>query len=192
MNTLVIILVAFAGWAAAAFGWIKWLHELREKRAERAAKEKAEAEIREIQRRSAELRPYFDLSDSRFNSVTTPGDRPGQLLGLYPGRKNLLCFLSNEVDKHFKAGEPIYLLVENHGSNAFEITMNLEGGPVQMIKVKTDHGVPLLAVKYPYRPDHHGREETLEVRFLAFDGIRDVHRYVTRHGFRALKRIDPA
>lgn len=192
MNTLATILGILSGWAVAAFGWIKWLHELREKRAERAAKQKAEAELREIHRRSAERCPYFSLFDGRFNMITAPSDELGQLDSLSPNSGSVLCFWCDEVDRSIKSGAAIHLLVENQGCTAYEIAVTLDAEPVKFLEVQTYESHVLNAIKYAYRPEHHGAEQTLEIQFLAEDGVRDRHRYVTKHGFRILKRIDPA
>ena len=192
MSTLEMIITALSGWLIGAFGWFKWLHELREKRQERAAKEKAEAALTEIKRRATDSSPYLLISKHRFNGVTVPTDNPTQQLFIPPGSPCLLCFMRDEVDTKMPAGEFTYLLVENHGRDAHEISIHLDGESAGFIQVQADRSHMIYAIRYPYRPECHGREQTLEISFLAANGVRDTHRYATVHGIRALKRIDPA
>ncbi len=90
------------------------------------------------------------------------------------------------------AGMSVYLIVEHRGSDAYEIAMHIDGKAAGFIKVEANGSHQLYAIFYPYIPEHHGRVQTIEVGFLAANGVRDTHRYTTKHGFRTLKRIDPA
>ena len=181
----------FGGWLTALFGWIKWWHELRDKRKERAARLKAEAELAAARRRSVESSPYLVPSDRRFNGVTVPAKEPGQRLIIHAGCGGLLCFMRDEVQRDVTAGESIYLLVDNHGRDAYEIAIDLDGEPVGLVKAETEGGDGILAIRYPYRPEFHGRAQTIQIGFLSAGGHPDAHRYAMRHGFRTLQRIDP-
>src|ERR1700733_10608181 len=191
MNTLEMILTALSGWLIGAFGWFKFLHELREKRQEKSAKEKAEAALREIRRRATDSSPYLLVSKYRFNGVTVPTNNPTQQLFMPPGSPSLLCFMRDKVDTQVPAGELIYLLVENNGSDAYEIAIHLDGELASLIQVQADRRHVLHAIRYPYHPEWHGREQVIKISFLAANGVRDTHRYATAHGIRALKRTDP-
>ena len=126
------LLAILSGWLAAAFGWIKWLHELREKRREKAAKDKAESELVAIRRQAADSRPLFLLSQLAFNGVTVPSGKPAEHTFIPPGNGCLLCYVRDEVDRKVPAGDFIFLLVENHGSNAYEITIQIDGHPARL------------------------------------------------------------
>ena len=186
------LLGLLSGWLLAAFGWIKWLHELREKRRERAAKEKAETALLEIRRRATDSSPLFLLSSERFNGVTIPGSKPTEHFVFLAGHACLLCYMRDEVDRKVPLGEFIYLLVEHRGSDAYEISIQLDEEEAGFIQAEADGHYPIYAIRYAYRPEYHGREQTIKVRFLAANGVRDTHRYATSHGIRAIKRIDPA
>jgi hypothetical protein len=99
--------------------------------------------------------------------------------------------MRDEVDRTTTAGELVYLVVENHGSNAYEIAIKLDGKTAALVALEPNDGYKLYAIQYAYSPERHGREESVEIRFLAANGVRDAHRYATTHGLRTLKRIDP-
>lgn len=200
VSTEIIILICttVSGFLAAAIGWFKWWHELQEKRWEKAekdaansAKQRAETALADATRRAADTSPYFMLSKERFNGVEVPTANPWESKWYSPGDPSLLCYARNEVERTLPAEEPIYLLIENHGSDAFEISIQLAGEPVSFVEVKAGHQT-LYAFRYAYHPERHGSEETIKLSFLAANGFRDTHAYATAHGFRSLKRIDPA
>ena len=186
-----IIGTTVSGWLIAAFGWLKWWYEIREKRRERAAKERAEAALLEIKRRAIDSSLYLLISEHRFNGITAPSDKPTEQFFIPPNDPCLLCFMRDEVDRKMPSGQPTYLLVENHGCDAYEISIQLDGEAVGFIQVNADEAYPLHAIRYPYRPESHGKDQTIQIGFLAANGVRDTHRYMTRHGIRTLKRIDP-
>jgi hypothetical protein len=164
-----------------------WLLELPAKRRANADK----TELATIRRRARG--PYLFPSDATFDCLYLPPGDQGQIPYHTHARGDLLCFTREEVERDIPAGHPIIFVIENRGEDIPEVTMNLAGDPVQF------HREPELAdarglqfILYPYRPDKHGQPQTLEVRFLARDGVRDVHRYYIEHGRRILRRIDPA
>jgi hypothetical protein len=103
-----------------------------------------------------------------------------------------LSFFRNEVGPKVTVGEQIYLLIENNGSNAFELSLHIDEEPTGIIVVEADGHELIHALVYRYAPEKHGKEQIITMGFLSPNGIRDVHRYTTKHGFRTLKRIDPA
>ena len=182
----------FSSWLIGSIGWLHSLHQFREKRVEKAAKEKAEAALKEIRRLSSEESPFWRLSDRRFNGLKAPSEKPGGQLCLREGHPTLLCAVRDEVDRKTPAGTFVYLAVENHGRNAYEVSVNLDLEPSAIIEGKSDDGYTLGLVCYPYLPEIHGRDQSIKVSFLSAKGIRDTQIYATQHGIRTLKRTDPA
>lgn len=176
--------------AAAILGWAKWLHELRAKHSERKAKEKAELELKSIHRRSLEICPYFTISDHRFNMLMFRGDEPGQHLALTGFEADVLCEDRLEIKpSEVPDGSEVFLLVENIGRAGVEVRTIMEGVPVR--RACFDKVPGLFAFRYPYLHALHGKEQVIELSFLAMNGVRDTHRYRTKHGVRLLERIDP-
>lgn len=191
MDLLIAIGAALVGWATAALGWLRWLHELREKRREKTAKEKAEATLREISRRAPALSPYFAVSNKRFNSLSIPSENSPNRRSISFGG-GLLCFMGNEVGRDLPAGDWVYLAIANHGGDAYEISIDIDGAGACLIDGKTGEGDQLMLIRYPFGMVERGVDQTIKVRFLRSDGVRDEHVYTTQHGRRVLKRIDPA
>lgn len=179
------IIAAILGAVTGAL--VLWLLELPTKR---RAKE-VEAELAVIRRRARG--PYLSPSLVRFDCLYLPSDKPGTVSYRSAGSGDLLCFLRDEVMRDVPEGHPIVLVIENRGDEAPEVAMSLDGDPVLIQKEpELADALGLQFILYPYRPERHGQPQTLEVRFLARDGVRDVHRYNTEHGRRILRRIDPA
>lgn len=184
---------------AAVFGWLKWLFELREKRKERnakeqekAAKERAEAELKIIRRRALETAPYLAPAEERFNGIEVKDLEDGKFYWFPAGHLRVLSAFRDEVDKqNVKTGMKVYLIVSNRGSNAEEVRFTLDGQPCRMDAVDA-RAFQLNGLIYIYDAALHGKEQVIEMNFLAPNGVRDTHRYRTRHGVRILKRIDPA
>jgi|GEM_PF-2053497 hypothetical protein len=178
------IIAAILGAIAGAF--MLWLLEQPAKRRAKAA----EAELSSIRRRARG--PYLFPSDARFDCLYFPPVDPGQIPYRTHARGDLLCFTREEVERDIPAGHPIILVIDNRGEDCPEATITLDGDPVRVQKEpELADARGLQFILYPYRPDKHGQPQTLEVRFLARDGVRDVHRYYTEHGRRILRRIDP-
>jgi hypothetical protein len=193
-----VIIGAVPTGAAALLGWAKWLHELREKNRERGAKEKergakerAEAQLREIQRRSTKSTPYLAPSRHKFNGLDWHNPADGKHYWVSAGTRNLLCFLTEVINEEMPEGDEVMLLLENRGSSAQEIEVKMAGQNVEFFSMEDD-GVRHPCIAYKYDPAKRGQEQIVEVSFLAENGFRDTHRYLTKHGFRILKRVDPA
>jgi hypothetical protein len=169
------------------------LQERAEKMQEREERKKAEAELAAVSRRAFDAAPYFAVSDRRFDLIEFPSDNPRKNFRLAPWEPSMLSFMHTEVDRTIPDGEQILLLIEERGSPAEEIKILLDGNPASLVYGLFDRRQSQLpAIQYAYRPQCHGKEQTFEISFLASNGVRDTHRYATRHGFRELRRIDPA
>jgi hypothetical protein len=186
------IFLSLSGWISTGICLFKLYVERREKRLERAAKEAAETELGAIKRRSLVDNPFFVVSDATFNGIEVPTDDPCKATYIPAGSGCLLCFMGDEVDGKMESGEIVYLLIENHGSNAYGITIKLDGEAVRLVQVKINRAHKLDAIAYAYFPERLGRIQTLEVGFCSATGVEDTHRYATKHGVRFLQRIDPA
>jgi hypothetical protein len=184
------IAVSIGGWLTATFVWFKWLHEVREKRLERAAKEKAEGDLRQIRRRGDA--PYLEPSATFFTGINFIFEKDEHRLWQAGGPK-ILSFQRDEVSSELPPGQPIIFVVNNAGESARGVVVKLDGAAIALkmeADVNDSHG--LYYLEYPYEPEKHGREQALVLSFETRSGVQDIHRYITRHGFRVLKRIDPA
>jgi hypothetical protein len=178
------IIAAILGAIAGAFA--VWLLDLPAKRRARTA----EAELAVIRRRARG--PYLSPSTARFDSLYLPSDKPGQIGYRSAGSGDLLCFLRDEVARDVPEGHQIVFVIENRGDATPEVAMSLDGDRVQIqTEPELTDARGLQFILYPYHPEKHGQAQTLEVRFLGRDGVRDVHRYSTEHGRRILQRFDP-
>jgi hypothetical protein len=185
-------LAAFVPTAAGALlGWVRFFHEVRSKNRERASKERAESELQLIRRRSLDDSPYLTPSSESFNGATFPSEKPGSSYYLPAGGATLLCYFKNEIAEAVPAGTEIYMVLENKGSSAQEIEITMDGQPIRLLPFDI-HEQTVPGIAYSYDPKIRGKEQIVSISFLARNGSRDTHRYVTRHGFRIFKRIDPS
>jgi hypothetical protein len=177
--------------ATATLGWFRFFHEVRVKNHERESKERAESELQLIRRRSLDDSPYLTPSNERFNGVTFPGEKPGETYWLPAGGAALLCFLKNEIGDKVPEGTEIYMVLDNKGSSAQEIKITLDEQPIKLLPFDFENQTNP-GIVYPLNPQIRGKEQVVSLSFLARNGSRDTHLYVTRHGFRIFKRIDPS
>lgn len=192
-TTLALVAGLVVSFLAAVFGWVRWLHELGEKRRERAARQDAEAKLALMRRRSLAECPYFSLYDELPDMLILPKDGTGEVNAILDGSPHLLSCSRNEVGPEVEEGDPVLLLIENNGQRAQEVSVTLDNKPIEFMHVEehsTGQRIPVFS--YPYRLEMLGREQTLTVSFLSVSGARDTHRYLTKHGVRFLRRIDPA
>lgn len=197
--TVTIFAAFYVASAAAIVGWVGLFFQRRDKRLEKQARLKAEqkqahaeSELATIRRRSLELRPYLGVSDRRFNGVQFESSQPGRDIWLSAIHPNLLCSHRDQVPSDLPAGQAVVLALENEGQRAVEAIVTVAGAHAQLIEPVNAEAAGLLLLSYPYRPDQHGKEEVVELSFLAVSGVRDTQRYITKHGHAFLWRIDPA
>jgi hypothetical protein len=157
------------------------------KRAE-ASQAAAEKELKEIRRRgdapflkpSAELFNllYYDMGGGKVNPLP-----PG-------GYRGMLCKLLNEVQ--LNDGEEVIFVIDHSGANARGVSLKLDEKPIALGREADMGGARgRYYLVYPYEKVKHGKEQIISLAFETENGVQDTHRYLTRHGFRVLHRIDP-
>jgi hypothetical protein len=182
MTTLEIVYASLGG-VGTISGWVAWWIG-------RGDKKKVEAELRSSRRRSSTECPYIRVSSETFNTLMFPAQgfsRPYVICG----DPSILCFARDEVEKSLPASTTVRLIVENKGCAAPEVELTLDGAEITLQPVEIPDAMTLYAISYPYVPEKHGTQQTIELSFLSETGIRDTHKYATNHGKRILTRIDP-
>jgi hypothetical protein len=157
MSILTDFCVLLSSCFVGCFGYVKWWCEIKEKRKEREAKEKAEAELFKIRRRSSELFPLLVLSNAVFNSLIVPSDKPAERTFLHPFSSAPLTTMNHEA-KADCDGEFIYLLVDNKGNDAHEVTVELDDQPAAFVEVEIDGRYSVAAIRYVYFQRYHGQK----------------------------------
>ncbi|HEY5346337.1 MAG TPA: hypothetical protein VIK62_08345 [Verrucomicrobiae bacterium] len=157
---------------------------------ERKNRRKAELQLRDTVRRGEA--PFLVVSDKAFNGLYVAAEK-GQGQFWPPGDKTLLCWMRDEVDRKTGEGETVILVVENLGKAARRVSIKLDGKTISLDKEMEMEGAnDLPFFRYAYSPVLHGKEQKLTIEFETSAGIQDKHIYLTKHGCRILKRIDPA
>ena len=180
--------VATAVAAAAAIVTTYWAFtERRSKITARAAQAAAELELKNIQRRAHA--PFLKPSSDKFNAIyhNLGG---GKVAFVSCGDKSLLCDFRDEVEAN--DGEEVFFVVENLGASARGISVKLDGKPISLKReADMQNSGGRIYLVYPYEKSKHGLEQVITLSFESETGVQDTHKYITRHGFRILKRIDP-
>lgn len=157
---------------------------------EKSAKDRAERELKEIKRRGDA--PYFAPCDKIFGQLYFNTEKDGVHCWL-DDSGNVLCYMRGEVENSCPPGTPVIFVVENLGEQARSVNVKLDGEEIafkQEADINNANGLQFF--EYPYQSEKRGKEQTISISFETRNGVQDVHRYVTRHGFRILQRIDPA
>jgi len=166
--------------ALGSFIWGCWQSHLRHK---------ADDELKAIIRRGDA--PYFSPSDAVFTSIAVYNESGG-IMGWFAKNGNVLNRFRKEVVNDFPIGWPVVFPVDNIGEPARSIMMKLDGEEIPLKReAHKDDSNGLLFLEYAYKPEKHGKEQIITISFETRNGVQDTHRYITRHGFRILKRIDP-
>jgi hypothetical protein len=177
-----LVAVTIVGWSAAALGWLKWLHEIREKR-------KAEQALHQIKRRGEA--PYLEPSATFFNGINFIFEKDEPRLW-QADSPNVLGFRRDEVDSNLPPEQPIIFVVNNAGETARGVIVKLDGEQIALKReADFNNSQGLFYLEYPYKPEKHGMEQAITIQFETRSGVQDTHRYVTKHGFRILRRADP-
>jgi hypothetical protein len=158
---------------------------------ERAEKREAELELKQIKRRADA--PFLVPSDIVFGAIKYT-DENGELRFLRSDSGFVLSWRGNEVvvDRLCADWNRVFFLVDNAGEAARGMIVKLDGETISLKReADDDDSRGLLYLEYPYKPEKHGKEQTLLLSFETRSGVQDTHRYLTRHGFRVLDRIDP-
>jgi hypothetical protein len=161
--------------------------ERRSKIAARAAQAAAELELKNIKRRAQA--PFLKPSNDRFNAIyhNLGG---GKVAFVSVGQKFLLSDFLNEVEAN--DGDEVFLVVENSGAGARGISVKLDGKPISLSReAEMENARGRIYLVYPYEKSKHGKDQIISLSFESDTGLQDTHQYITRHGFRVLRRIDP-
>lgn len=180
--------IATAVAAVAASVTTYWAFtERRAKIIARAAQAASELELKNIQRRAHA--PFLKPSDDVFNAIYhNVGE--GKVAFIPYGEKALLCNSRNEVEA--SDGDEVIFIVENLGAAARGISVKLEGKPISLRReADMQYAGGRIYLVYPYTKLKHGQDQIITLSFESETGIQNIHKYVTRHGIRVLKRIDP-
>jgi hypothetical protein len=194
-----IVVCAFA--LGAATGILPWVqlyfsrrdqHRAEQRQAAAEAHEAvSKAELEALKRRSLDNVPFLAVSGEDFGWVHAEGEQQGEKFGGFAGAPQLLCFNREQVERNLAPGEWVVLVLENQGAEADQMSMTLDGENVLMRRNEREGAEWLILFAYPYFPEMHGKEQTVQLRFLARDARIETHRYITIHGCRSLRRVDP-
>ena len=157
---------------------------------ERQRAKEAEEELKQIKRRSAA--PFLTASDAAFNGLHFPGEEPGKIGFCPAGSGAVLCFMRDEVGEDLETGDPVFFVIENHGSPARSVKLILDGKPIRLQQEPDfESSNELQFLRYEFDREKFGKSQRLELTFEADSGLQDSHVYELLHGVRSLKRIDP-
>jgi hypothetical protein len=161
--------------------------ERREKIAARAAQAAAQLELKNTQRRAHA--PFLKPSTDRFNAIYHNLGN-GKVSFVSVGHKSLLSDFRDEVEA--KDGDEVFFVVENLGASARGISVKLDGKPITLSReAEMENSRGRIYLVYPYEKSQHGNNQIISLSFESDTGAQDTHQYITRHGFRVLRRIDP-
>jgi hypothetical protein len=177
-----VVMALIAGISAA---WA--FQEYRSRKRAETATQKAELELKQIRRRGDA--PFLKPSDLRFNALYV-GATNNEIRFFPAGEPSMLCAFREEVE--LEDGRSVIFVVENVGKAAPSVSLKLDGEAISVQReADMDHAHGLQFLVYPYHKSKHGKEQILTLSFESASGVQDSHRYLTRHGFRVLHRIDP-
>jgi hypothetical protein len=154
---------------------------------ERRAKRKAENELRQIRRRGDA--PFLQPSDKMVSNLWVNTATGG--ISCIPSI-NALVLHKSRKQVQLEDGQLVYFVVENTGESARAVSIKLDDEIISLQRepdVQGAHGLQYLV--YPYRKAKHGKDQRLSLSFETRSGVQDIHYYCLRHGFWALRRIDP-
>lgn len=160
-------------------------------RATRRQAAKDRAELQALRRRGEA--PFFRTATSTVTKVMTG---PFEWFWCSPGHpewKQVLDGGRAEIKPDLKLGAPVLMLVENAGSETREVKVEPNEHEISLDcepDVEESSGHWWLA--YPYAPEKRGEEQSFIVSFETDTGVQGKHAYVLKHGFRELRRVDPA
>ncbi len=157
---------------------------------EHIARRKAERKLDEIKRRGDA--PFLSVSDTILGTILYYRNGEVELWHAATDR-GILSFQHERVEA-LNAGDPVVLLVNDTGEPTHEIIVKLDDIPI-VFDSGRDHEKStekIYFLKYPYDPQKNGHQQRITVAFETRSGVHDTHTYITRHGVRFLKRIDPA
>ena len=157
---------------------------------ERRARKRADNELQEIKRRGDA--PFLTVSNANFQQLYH--ELKQNVVNVWHATNgNVLSCFRDEVGSDMEKGLPVIFVVDNAGQSARGIIVRLEGEEIAFKReVDFSGSQGLYFLEYPYDPEKRGKEQKLTFSFETSSGVQDAHIYITRHGMRFLKRIDPA
>ena len=167
--------------AVLALLWAIWEH---------AGRRKAERKLDEIKRRGDA--PFLSVSDAILGTIHyfRNGGTEFWHAATTPG---ILSFQQERVGA-LNAGDQVVLLVDNTGEPTHKIAVKLDDIPIVFDSGRDfqNPNATIFFLLYLYDPQKNGHQQRITVAFETRSGVHDTHTYITRHGVRFLKRIDPA
>lgn len=157
---------------------------------ERCTRKRLDNELQEIKRRGDA--PFLTVSNANFQRLHYEL-KQNEVNVWHATNGNVLSCIRNEVGNDMPKGLPVILVVDNAGQSARGVTIKLDGEEIAYKReVDFSDSQGLYFLEYPYDPGKRGKEQKLTFSFETDSGVQDTHVYITRHGMRFLKRIDPA
>jgi hypothetical protein len=155
---------------------------------ERISRMRTDKKLDEIKRRGDA--PFFCVCESAMWNIAFYRDGGVEYL-CAATEKSILSFQHGTVEA-LHAGDPVILLVDDAGEPTHEIVVKLDDDPIIFgSAIEHDTAKKVLFLKYPYDPQKQGKEQRIIVSFETRSGVHNTHTYLTLHGVRFLKRIDP-
>ena len=157
---------------------------------ERRARKRADNELEEIKRRGDA--PFLTVSNANFQRLHH--ELKQNVVNVWHATNgNVLSCFRDEVGSDMEKGLPVIFVVDNAGQSTRGIIVKLEGEEIAFKReVDFSGSQGLYFFEYPYDPEKRGKEQKLTFSFETSSGVQDTHIYITRHGMRFLKRINPA
>jgi hypothetical protein len=156
---------------------------------EKSSKDCAEKELKIIKRRGEA--PFLQPSATPFQFIEFIFEKDERRMWT-PNEQNVLCFVRDEVTENLAPENAVVFVVDNVGEPARCVVVKLDGEVIALKREIDGHySQGLLYLEYAYKPQKRGKEQTITISFETRSGVQDTHQYITRHGFRVLRRIDP-
>jgi hypothetical protein len=156
---------------------------------ERLSKMRTDKKLEEIKRRGDA--PFLRVCDSAMGNITFFKD------GVVEYRhattdKSMISFQHQRVEA-LNAGDAVFLLIDDTGEPTNHIAVKLDDAPIVFgIAFDDDARKTVSFIEYPFDPEKIGRQQRIVLSFESRSGVHNKHTYITRHGYRFLKRTNPA
>jgi hypothetical protein len=155
---------------------------------ENKAKKLAEEKLIQIRRRGEA--PFWTPCNRLFNDLFCDNGG-GNFTAIRAGSPEMLCALREEVQ--LEDGREVVFVIENSGAATRAASIKLDGEEIflrQEAKLRSAHELYYLV--YPYHKAKHGQDQRMLLSYESAKGVQDTHIYLIKHGFRSLKRVNPA
>jgi hypothetical protein len=167
--------------ALATLAWAIWEH---------SARKRSDKELAEIKNRGDA--PFLTISDANFQMLYHKLEQH-EVKVWRALQGNVLCYLRNEVDQELQKGDWVIFVIDNAGESARTIIAKLDNEEIALKQeIDFDNSQGLYFLEYAYNPENRGKKQHLTISFETKSGAQNTHTYITRHGQRLLKRINPS